>query len=92
MREPGKWSRIRKMDDKWFQKNGITPPSHISHEVTDEELIKKMKPLKPRNWRLQGNQLIADTEMGPLVNIIDPSYILTGTDAEGLPILTKLEL
>lgn len=80
------------MNDSWFVKNNLKPPEHISHGITDEQLASNMKSVNPRNWRLEGNRLIADTDVGPLVNIIDPSYILTGVDDKGQPVLTKLDL
>ena len=75
---------------KWFGEQGLTPPSHTSHDLTPNDIARRVTPLKPRNWRLEGNKLIADTDWGPLVNYIPTDYILTGTDGRGLPILKKL--
>jgi hypothetical protein len=80
------------MEDKWYERFGHEPPSRTSHGLTPEELRSKLQSINPRNWRLKGNQLIADTDMGPLINYIDPSYILKGFDKKGLPILQKLDI
>lgn len=79
-------------NDSWYQKRGVTPPSSVSHGITVEDISKTLEPVNPRNWRLEGNKLIADTDMGELVNYINTDYILTGTDKNGRPILTKIEL
>lgn len=79
-------------DLKWFQRNNLTPPSSVSHGLTPDEIGSKVKPLKPHSWRLEGNRLIAKTEMGELVNYISTDYILTGIDKDGLPVLTKIKV
>ena len=76
---------------KLYEKWGKTPPTSDAHG--DEETIRKnMVRLKPRNWKLQGNQLTADTEFGPLVNYIPTDYVLEGVDEDGLPKLRKIVL
>ena len=75
-------------DDKtlsWFNRKGLTPPEHISHDISLDDISKKLKPLKPHSWRLEGNKLIAKTDVGELVNYIPTNYILVGTDKQGLP-------
>jgi len=72
-----------------FAEWGKEPPTSEGHG-TDRDISEQMKPLKPRNWRMEGNRLIADTEMGELVQFISTDYILTGTDEDGKPILTKI--
>jgi hypothetical protein len=72
-----------------FEAWGKTPPTSEAHG-TDETIRAQLTPLKTRSWRLQGNQLIADTELGELVQLISPDYILTGIDASGMPILTRI--
>lgn len=76
---------------KQFEKWGKQPPTSEAHG-TDETIRENMVRLKPKNWRLQGGQLIADTEMGPLVNYIGTDHILVGVDNDGLPILKKVLL
>lgn len=44
-----------------------------------------------KNWRLIGNKLTADTQFGEYSYLIPPNYIMTGTDDQGLPKLTKIE-
>lgn len=83
------------MDQKqtdWYARKGLTPPSHTSHGLTADDISKELKQLKPHSWRLEGNRLIAKTEMGELVNHIDPSYILTGVDKNNLPTFKKVSL
>lgn len=75
---------------KWFQKNNLTPPSHTSHGVTADDLADKMHPLKVHRWRLEGNRLVATTDLGEVVNHINPGYIMAGVDERNLPILKKL--
>jgi hypothetical protein len=76
-------------DSDFYSKHNIAPPEAIAHGTEDElEFVQ----LKPNSWRLEGNKLIGDTEMGELVNLIPPNYILTGTDDEGTPIFKKLDM
>jgi hypothetical protein len=77
---------------KWYDRHNKARPTHISHGVNTEDLDAHMKQLMPNTWRLEGNTLIGETEMGPLVQQIDPEYILSGTDEKGLPIFTKVVL
>lgn len=80
---------------RWFDKNGKARPTHLPHGITDtpdNPLSAQLPRLKCRNWRLEGNSLICDTDYGPLVQTIDPGHICHGTDAAGLPILKKIVL
>lgn len=72
-----------------FRNWGVPPPSREPHG-TEEDVRANLKPLKPHNWRLEGNWLIADTEFGELSQRIDPKYILTGTDENGLPVFKEI--
>lgn len=78
-------------DHDFIRKLGAAPPSAEVHG-TEEEISKNLKRLMPNSWRMEGNQLIGMTDMGPLVQIIDPAYICKGTDAAGLPILERVLL
>lgn len=78
-------------DTDFIRKIGGTPPVAIPH-MTEEEIQKNMKELKPNSWKLEGNKLIGETEFGPLVQFIPTDYILTGTDDKGLPVLKKIVL
>ncbi len=85
------WSMtMNNPEDNWYLKNNLVPPTRISHDVTDEQLTSRMEKLKPHSWRLEGNRLISKTDRGELVNIINPGYILTGIDKQGLPILVRI--
>lgn len=75
---------------KFFADNNLTPPSRESHDATADNIREKLVPMKPRNWRQQGNQLIADTDWGELVNPLPYGVILTGTDERGLPTFKKI--
>lgn len=78
---------------KWFDRHGKARPTHVPHGVTDTAqypLSEQLPRLKCRNWRLEGNMLTCDTDMGPLVQAIDPGYICLGTDDSGLPVLKKI--
>jgi hypothetical protein len=80
------------MKDSWYERHGAKPPEHILHDVTPDDLPKKMRRLKATNWRQEGNKLIADTEMGPLINFLPTDVILDGVDNEGLPKFRKLDI
>jgi hypothetical protein len=80
-------------DDKtraWFERHGLTPPEHIAHGVTPDDIRDKLQPLKARSWRLEGNRLIAETDMGDVVNYIPTNYIMTGVDKDNLPVFRKI--
>lgn len=79
-----------KQFDKWHK----TPPSHEEHGVADtyenplsERLIKG----NCHNWRMEGNELICDSDFGPLRQTIPTDYICVG-EKDGLPILKKVVL
>lgn len=75
----------------FLRKLGVKPPESVVHG-TEEELSKKLTQLKPNSWKLEGNKLIGETEMGRLVQTIPTDYICAGTDERGLPILQKIQL
>lgn len=58
----------------------------------DEDIRANMRPANPRNWRLEGNILKADTDFGPYAHPIPTDYVMDGTDERGLPILRKLDI
>jgi hypothetical protein len=74
----------------WFEKHGLTPPSTTPHGVTPDNIAEKLRPLKVHSWRLEGNRLVAKTDMGDVVNHISPEYVMTGVDTNNLPIFKKL--
>ena len=74
-----------------FNKMGVTPPTHTPH-LTDEQIAEHSKKLLPRQWKLEGNQLKGQTDMGELVLHISTDYILKGTDEDGMPILEKVDI
>lgn len=78
------------MDDKFYQRRGLAPPLHLPHDLTPEDISKRVQPINPRNWRAQGNRLIADTDLGPLVQFIPTDYIFTGVDEANLPTFRKV--
>lgn len=78
--------KVQKEFEKWKK----TPPSVAEHG-TEAEIKEKMTKLMPNSWRLEGNKLIGDTDVGPLVQLIPTDYILKGTDKKGLPIFEKIK-
>lgn len=76
-------------DTDFIRKLGATPPTAQTHG-TEDDIAQRLKPLKPNSWRLEGNKLISQTEMGVLVQTIPTDYICRGTDDKGLPILEKI--
>ncbi len=79
------------MNDKFYEKRGVAPPSHVSHELTPDDISKRVKSVNPTNWRAEGNRLIADTDFGPLVQNIPTSHIFVGVDNAGLPKFRKID-
>lgn len=77
--KPTKWERL-----------GIEPPEVTNHGVTPDDIRAQMQPAKCWNWRLEGNTLHCDTDLGPMTQTISTDYILRGTDEKGLPILVKV--
>lgn len=72
-----------------YQRWGAEPPSHDEHG-TIEDIRQKMERVRVHKWRLEGNELIGESDAGPVRQTIPTDYILTGTDKEGLPILKKI--
>lgn len=53
----------------------------------------KPESLHATNWRMEGpGMLVADTDVGRLVQNIGTNYICLGTDDHNKPILKKLDL
>lgn len=80
-------------DLAWFERMGKARPTHLPHGVSDtpeHPLSEQLLRLNTKNWRLEGNKLMCDTDQGPLVQFIDPGYICLGTDKNNLPILKKV--
>lgn len=72
-----------------FKEWGEPLPSREMHG-TDNDVRANLKSVNPRNWRQEGNRLIADTEVGELSQTIPTNQILIGTDAKGLPIFKQV--
>lgn len=64
-------------------------PSIKAHGYPDE-IRENLKQMKPKTWKLQGNKLIGDTEMGELAQFIPTNYVLLKTDEDGLPVFKKI--
>ncbi len=77
---------------KWYDRVGKARPTHIAHGITSDNINEHMRELRPSSWRLEGNMLIGQTEMGPLHQTIPTDVILTGTTEDGLPIFTQVIL
>lgn len=75
----------------WYIKQNVTPPSTTPHG-TEESIRENLKPVKTWNWKLRGNQLECDTDQGKLVQSIPTGYVCHGDDADGNPILRKIEV
>ena len=74
----------------WFDRHGVKRPDHSEWDIDD--IRKNMKQLKPNSWKLEGNKLSGETDLGVLVNYISTDYICTGTDEDGLPKLVKINI
>lgn len=77
-------------DKAFFEEHDLPLPKTDSHG-TEDEIRNRLKPVKATNWRMQGaGRLVADTELGELVQHISTDYICMGTDKNGMPILKKI--
>ena len=76
---------------KWFDRWGKERPSQEAHG-SPEEIRANLKRAKAYSWHMEGNELVADTDLGPLRQVISTAYICKGMDKEGLPILVKLDV
>lgn len=74
---------------KLYEKEGKSLPSHQPHG-TEADIKDNMVQLKPSSWRQEGNQLIGETDMGPLVQTVPTSHILIGTDDKGMPVFKQI--
>jgi len=74
----------------WFNRMNVPEPVHLEHGIDTKDISKNLKRLNTTNWKLEGNTLTAETEMGKLVQKIPTDYVLIGEDSEGLPILKKI--
>lgn len=71
----------------------ITPPLHIPHGGTVEEIADKYAFRgKHGPWRQEGNMIICKCLLGTHASPIPTDYILEGTDEDGKPMLRKIEL
>ena len=77
-----------------FKDWGVPLPTRDPHGTDSPEnpISSNLKKLELRNWRLKGNKLIADTDMGEYAFLIPPNRIMTGTNKYGLPILKKIDV
>lgn len=82
-------------DADFWRKYDLPAPESISHDMggTNEEIRAKMTRYQPTSWSMEGpGVLVGQTEMGRLVQHVGTDYILTGTDTDGLPILTRIQV
>lgn len=75
----------------FYRKHGKAPPKHFEHG-TEQEIRENMVRLRPGSWRLEGNQLIGQTELGTLRQTVPSDVILVGTDDDGLPMFKRVIL
>lgn len=72
-----------------YQRWGAEAPSHDEHG-TIEEIRERMVRARAHQWYLEGNELVAETNHGPIRQRIPTDYILTGTDKNNLPVFKKV--
>ena len=79
---------------KDFDYWNIPRPSQDRHgtDSLEKPISDNLRSSNPRNWRQQGNQLIADTDLGTLVQTIPADRLLDGIDKNGLPKFKKVVL
>lgn len=74
-----------------YQALGVEPPKHFDHG-SDADIRANMQRATPIRWFQRGNELVAETELGEVVNFLPTDMQLTGVDKDNLPILTKLDI
>lgn len=74
-----------------YRKWDLPAPATATHG-TEGDIREKMTPMLPAKWRMEGNQLIAETENGTHAQTIPSDRLLVGTDSKGLPIFRKIEV
>lgn len=80
-------------DLNFYDQHKVARPSHDEHGIQDtfeHPLKEQLVPGNARNWRMEGNELLCDTDFGPMRQRIPTDYICLGTDGAGLPILKKI--
>lgn len=76
---------------RWFDRVGVARPTHEPHGTIDD-IRAQLKQAKCHNWHMVGNVLHADSDFGPFTQTLPTDVICKGTDKNGLPILTRIEL
>lgn len=76
---------------KFYDFYGKARPTSEAHGSV-EDIVERLVPAKPRQWRQEGNTIITDTEIGPLTHFIPVDMTLQGTDDDGMPILAKITI
>lgn len=72
-----------------YEALGIVPPQSFPHG-TDDDIRKHMQVATAKRWFQRGNELVAETDLGEVINFLPTDIMLKGTDDNGLPILEKL--
>lgn len=82
--------RITKEDGSLdYEALGVVPPQSFPHG-SDDDIRENMQVAKAKRWFQRGNELVAETDLGEVVNFIPTDMMLTGVDENNLPILKKL--
>lgn len=69
---------------------GKERPKHIPHG-SEEDITKKLQPMKVNSWRQEGNKLIAKSDAGEFVNLLPTDVMLVGVDENNQPKLQKIK-
>lgn len=82
--------RITKEDGSLdYEALGVAPPQSFPHG-SDDDIRANMQIAKAKRWFQRGNELVAETDLGEVVNFLPTDMMLKGVDENGLPILEKL--
>jgi len=73
-----------------FKEWGVPLPTRDVH-IKDEDIAKNMEKAEVKSWRQEGNKLIAETQLGDVVNFLPTDTMLTGVK-NNRPVLTKVRL
>jgi hypothetical protein len=74
-----------------YEALGVQGPTRDVHG-TDADVRANLVRATPTKWYQRGNELVAETDLGELVNLLPTDVMLTGIDSNNLPILTKMIL
>ncbi len=74
-----------------YEALGVKPPTTDVHG-SEADVRANLVRATPTKWYQRGNELVAETGLGEVVNMLPTDVQLTGVTDDNLPILTKMVL